>query len=485
MTTKISPSPQAVAVTSTGNTLTTTSPAVIREAEKLLKLAGYHPGKLDGKSSPAFESAVKAYQAARGLPETGVVDARTLKKLRENRDIIREHHKKHQDTYVTVGMKGNDVLKYERELKALGYDVGKVDGVYSQDTAAAVKAFKADQSEIKNNGGYLGAPGERLLAREVKALHHAPERRRLGPTRAQTRADARTAKALQNGPLVEGARGAVVKNVQKHLRAAGYDPQHFGGAFDERTAAAVKAFQKHSNLPVTGDVDGATWKALKKSFILSKKPAAPAQALGERSGAVKASEKLLKKMGYHVKVDGLFDRRTQNAVKRFEKKHHLTRDGKITTGELSKMKKVARNSGFPNKVLSIARRWLGFHEGAGNSNPFSKFFGRGPEAWCADFVSYCYTKAGKHLNQSYTPTLLQQLKNNGTWNRTHPRVGDIAMFDWSPGSGDSADHTGIVEKVFRRGGKLYVQTIEGNSSDRVQRNTYAVGDPRVSFGTIR
>jgi hypothetical protein len=81
--------------------------------------------------------------------------------------------------------------------------------------------------------------------------------------------------------------------------------------------------------------------------------------------------------------------------------------------------------------------------------------------------------------------LLQLLKNNGTYNRSHPKPGDIIMFDWHPGSGVSAEHTGLVEKVFRRNGRLYVQTIEGNSSDSVRRNTYAVGDARIAgFGTV-
>lgn len=485
MPAKIAAQPPLVATTGSPPVVHA-SAASIREAEKLVKLAGFNPGKVDGRSSAALVKALSEYQAAVGLPVTGAVDAATLKRLRATRDSIREHHKKNQDAFVTVGMKDQDILKYEKQLRALGYDAGKVDGVYDKQTAAAVKAFKADQPELKNRAGYLGRPGQRSLAREVKALQHAPERRRLAPTKAQTRLDARTAKALQAGPLAEGDKGAAVKNIQKHLKAAGYDPQHLGGTFDERTAAAVKAFQRHSGLEPTGEVNAKTWKQLKKSFILSKKPAAPMQALCERSGAVKASEKLLKKMGYKVgKVDGLFDRRTERAVLAFEKKHHLERDGKIGTGELAKMKKVAKGSGFPNKVLDIARRWLGFREGAGNRNPFSSYFGRGPEPWCADFVSYCYTKAGKKLNQPWTPALLQTLKNNGTWNRTHPKPGDIVMFDWSPGSGDTSDHTGLVEKVFRKNGQLYVQTIEGNSGDRVQRNVWRVGDPRVSFGTIR
>ncbi len=98
---------------------------------------------------------------------------------------------------------------------------------------------------------------------------------------------------------------------------------------------------------------------------------------------------------------------------------------------------------------------LGFHEKGGNGDPFSTFFHRGPEAWCADFVSYCYSKAG-----------------------------DIVMFDWSSG-GPTAQHTGLVEKVFKQNGRLSVQTIEGNSSNQVMRHTYPVSSSVIAgFGTM-
>ncbi len=476
-------------VTTPPSTPVATPAATIREAEKLLKLAGFSPGTVDGKESPAFKKSVEGFQGAWGLPVTGAVDARTLEKMRSTGKRIRARQ---NDFFASIGQKSGAIKTVEQRLQKLGYDVGKADGVFSRQTADAVKKFKADQPDIKHATGSIGSRGAAILKKEVQALSHRPERRRLAPTKSQTRLDTATAKAAsKRNPdgsvgLAEGARGNAVKNVQRHLRAAGFNPTHTNGVFDERTGGALKAFQKHSGLSPTGQVDTRTWAALKKSFILSKKPASPAQALGERSGAVKASEQLLKKLGFNPgKVDGLFDSRTQRAVKAFEKRHHLTRDGQIGANQLEKMKKLEAGAGYRNKVLDTARRWLGFREGAGNKNPFSKYFGRGPEAWCADFVSYCYTKAGKKLNDPWTPSLLQTLKNNGTWNRNNPKPGDIIMFDWNPGSGRLAEHTGLVEKVYRSGGKTWVQTIEGNSGDMVRRNRYAVGDPRISFGTIR
>lgn len=326
------------------------SAATIREAEKLLKKAGFQPGTVDGRTSPAFTQAVREFQGAWGLPATGEVDGRTLSKLKATVKSIAAHKK--DDLYVSVGQKGTDIKTLEQRLRSLGYDVGKADGVYSRQTAAAVKKFKRDQPEIKNDSGALGKHSRKVLRHEVKALSHAPERRRLAPTKARRRADGNTAQAVvkrhADGTvgLREGDRGGAVKNVQKHLKAAGFDPQHANGVFDERTRGALEHFQRKAGLDVTGRVDARTWKTLKKSFILSKKPASPAQALHERSGAVKASEKLLKKLGFNPgRLDGLFDRNTQHAVKAFEKKHKLKRDGQISAGELAKMKKLAKRRG--------------------------------------------------------------------------------------------------------------------------------------------
>ena len=442
-------------------------------AETLLKRVGF--------TGPLTQT-VKAFQQAWGLGVTGQLDAQTSARLTQTAQRVKAHK---GDEFVSIGQKSGSIKVLEQRLGKLGYATGKADGIYSRETAAAVQAFRKDQKELSDGQQWMGKKARQILKTEAAKLNHAPERRRLPPTKAQARLDRVTAQAAQQG-LAVGARGAAVKNVQQHLRAAGFDPRHTTGVFDERTGAALKAFQQRSGLPVTGAVDGATWKALQKSYILSSKPASPAQKLGERSGAVKASEKLLKKLGFNPgRIDGLFDQRTANAVKSYEKKNHLTRDGAIGASELAKMQKDAKGD-YRNKVLETARRFLGFHEQGTNGNPFSKFFGRGPEAWCADFVSYCYTKAGKKLNQCYTPTLLSVLKQNGTYTRNNPKPGDIIMFDWHPGSGVSAEHTGLVEKVFRRNGRLYVQTIEGNSSDSVRRNVWPVGDSVIAgFGTIR
>lgn len=229
-----------------------------------------------------------------------------------------------------------------------------------------------------------------------------------------------------------GSSGSDVTRIQRELKAAGFNPGPIDGDFGPRTKSAVVAYQKKYHLTVDGIVGPQTWgKMLTDGF----------DPAGTRPGGT----------GGTGGVGG-------------------------TTPPSSN--KVAT-------MLNEARSHLGYHEGAGNKNMFSSAMGRPAEAWCADFVSYCYTKAGKKLNEPYTPTLLSMLHQNGTYHRSNPKPGDIVMFDWNRGDRTSAMHTGLVERVYKSGGQWWVQTIEGNSSNSVKRNDYPVSDPNiVGFGTM-
>ena len=57
--------------------------------------------------------------------------------------------------------------------------------------------------------------------------------------------------------------------------------------------------------------------------------------------------------------------------------------------------------------------------------------------------------------------------------------GDIIFFDWEDDG--SIDHVGIVESV----GKGNVNTVEGNSGDKVKRCSYPIGDSEIyGYGTL-
>jgi peptidoglycan hydrolase-like protein with peptidoglycan-binding domain len=54
---------------------------VIRQAQMALRDAGFEPGTIDGVMGPRTESALRQFQAAQGLPQTGKLDTTTQQQL--------------------------------------------------------------------------------------------------------------------------------------------------------------------------------------------------------------------------------------------------------------------------------------------------------------------------------------------------------------------------------------------------------------------
>jgi peptidoglycan hydrolase-like protein with peptidoglycan-binding domain len=51
--------------------------AQVRQAQMHLRAAGYYPGPIDGHLGPRTRAALRAYQRAHGLPQTGTLDRAT------------------------------------------------------------------------------------------------------------------------------------------------------------------------------------------------------------------------------------------------------------------------------------------------------------------------------------------------------------------------------------------------------------------------
>ena len=103
-------------------------------------------------------------------------------------------------------------------------------------------------------------------------------------------------------------------------------------------------------------------------------------------------------------------------------------------------------------------------------------------AWCDMFVDWCMIKAfGKELAKkllggwsAYTPTSADFYQRNKRW-YTKPKKGDQIFFKNS----SRINHTGLVVSV--NGDKI--ETIEGNSGNKVRMKTYKLGDSTIAgFG---
>ncbi|MBL8949996.1 MAG: peptidoglycan-binding protein [Myxococcaceae bacterium] len=341
----------------TGPLTATSTGEAVKAAERMLKLAGYDVGAVDGKFDAKSLAALEKLDAATGNAADGAFDQSSFDTLKGIQARVRKHH---GDTFLGQGQAGATVKAAEQRLARLGYDVGAADGVFDAKTAAAVKAFKRDEG-MKRDPSFLGDRSVKALRAEVNGLAHAPYRGRVVKNHKEhRRLDAATAAAAKSG-IAAGANVRVVKNVQAHLRSAGFDPGIADGKFDGRTEAMVRQFQTKAGLPVTGEVNERTWRQLEKARFLAKTGTSPSQRLGEKSASVAHTEKILRKLGYkNVKADGIFDRETLKASRAFEKRFPgMGSDGAVGAGQLERMKQVLRAKENPGSGPTVKKGYSG------------------------------------------------------------------------------------------------------------------------------
>lgn len=161
----------------------------------------------------------------------------------------------------------------------------------------------------------------------------------------------------------------------------------------------------------------------------------------------------------------------------------------------------------PSAVIAVAIAELGYLEKASNaqlddktanagSGNFTKYardidvnypnFYNGKKngyAWCDCFVDWCFLTAygyenalrllcqPEHSTGAGCTFSLGFYRNKGQFHTSNPQPGDQIFF----GNRSESTHTGLVERVENG----VVQTIEGNTSDRVARRQYRIGDGSI------
>ncbi len=139
---------------------------------------------LDAQFDPAVEQAVRAFQQQRGLNADGIVGVETWRRLDDARWRLGDRVLRLVSRRMVTG---DDVVALQRRLLELGFDPGRVDGVFGPDTDHALR-------DLQRN---LGIPLDGLcgpvtfkaldrLARTVTggephALREAERLRRSGP----------------------------------------------------------------------------------------------------------------------------------------------------------------------------------------------------------------------------------------------------------------------------------------------------------------
>jgi N-acetylmuramoyl-L-alanine amidase len=112
----------------------------VRDIQRRLTGLGF-PVDTDGNYGPQTVAVVGQFQESRGLPADGIVGPETWSALVEagfrlgDRMLYRR----------SPMMRGDDVSRLQRSLGSLGFDAGKVDGLFGPDTLRALLDFQRNR----------------------------------------------------------------------------------------------------------------------------------------------------------------------------------------------------------------------------------------------------------------------------------------------------------------------------------------------------
>ena len=143
----------------------------VRDVQHRLLASGLRVDReeLEGTFGPATEGSVREFQRRRGLPDDGIVGPDTWAELVEAGYRIGD-----RTLYLrSPAFRGDDVRELQRMLNALGFDVGKEDGIFGGRTARGVTEFQRNVAQ--KTDGIVGLDTVRALERMRPAIG-APSR---------------------------------------------------------------------------------------------------------------------------------------------------------------------------------------------------------------------------------------------------------------------------------------------------------------------
>lgn len=146
-------------------------------------------------------------------------------------------------TLIKLDSRGTAVYELQRFLTAIGYETGPIDGVVGNLTLGAIRAFQEGRG--LNPDGIVGSVTRSHIGQVYRILPAMP------------------VLDDDNRIIRPGYRGEDVKNIQKLLAVAGYNPGPADGVYGPLTESAVSQFQRdYGGLAVDGKVGPSTRDAL-------------------------------------------------------------------------------------------------------------------------------------------------------------------------------------------------------------------------------
>ncbi len=219
----------------------------VRDLQRRLNALEIDVGSSDGIFDQLTQRAVSLFQAQRGLHQTGSVDVTTWSQLVEAGYRLGDRY-----LYLRAPMfRGDDVADLQLRLNALGFDAGRVDGIFGPDTEHALRDF--EQNTALTIDGVCGrdviAALERLGSRHdhTTTVAHVRERERL--RRSPRELDARRV-------VLGGGLSALLDATARALHDAGATAAVLPDPDPSAQAASANAFNAEAFLAIDLRADG-------------------------------------------------------------------------------------------------------------------------------------------------------------------------------------------------------------------------------------
>lgn len=213
---------------------------------------------------------------------------------------------------------------------------------------------------------------------------------------------------------------------------------------------------------------------------------------GSTGDGVKWLQQVLQNIGFLISVDGNYGSDTLNAVLKFQKYWSLNQGQDVGENTRRGLKEAIWGIFASDKaIINTATAEICRNETDGGDDKYILWYNNAvgtkfatTVAWCAIFVSWCMRRS--NIDSKIYPNFASCSAGYSTFKKNEvvrspknysPKAGDLIFYDFN--KDNSPEHVGIV---FANDGK-YVYTIEGNSSDAVKHNKYAINNTSI-FGYV-
>ena len=318
----------------------------VADLQRTLTTLGFYKGEIDGNYGRSTSNAVKAYQKAHSIRQTGKMNNFTWLSLNAAMQTptpgdSSPMYELNEDNVIVMyrGTRGLAVTRLEERLIELGYYNRTPNGVYENQDMDAVRQFQ------RNNGftstGIADLYTQRALysSNAIPSSESPPEGWQKLTT--DTPVPTATLSAAIYGLLKIGSRGDEVLSLQNRLIALGYLTGKADGIYGTQTARAVTSFQKANNLKADGLAGQDTLSLISSVNASSNVPSQTPQdtttgelsrnlSMGTSGSDVAQAQRMLISLRFlDGAADGIFGPATAIAVQAFQENNNLKPDGII------------------------------------------------------------------------------------------------------------------------------------------------------------